>query len=379
MALTRRHTAAFTAAAGLCLAAVAAALAWAGPASAASCSGQIDGSGAFALTCDTPLGGNLAERLFDLGFPTGGGIVESATISSPPGITCERFSRSGAPPGSANVSCTGPPLPAGTRVAGTITDADGASACSSPAEFEAYGGDGPAPAYTRITLGTFPLTGSCAKPIRTLRVGVAGSGSGGVIGSVAGGGSGIACGTTGGTCLANVRDGTEVLLTASPFKGSRFAGWSGGGCSGSGDCRVTVRADTTVTARFDRGASPAPRVVVVRAPRTVGTSVVTDLGCRAQIGAKCTVLLRLTTTERLRAGRVVGLSARVRQSTKVVTLARRSFTIDAGATKTLKLTLSSTGRRLLARFRRLPARLTASLTSVPKPVTVTARTVTFRR
>ena len=32
--------------------------------------------------------------------------------------------------------------------------------------------------------------------------------------------------------------------------GSTFAGWSGGGCSGTGTCVTTVNADTTVTATF---------------------------------------------------------------------------------------------------------------------------------
>ena len=32
----------------------------------------------------------------------------------------------------------------------------------------------------------------------------------------------------------------QVTLTATPDAGSKFVGWSGGGCSGTGECTVTV-------------------------------------------------------------------------------------------------------------------------------------------
>jgi hypothetical protein len=43
---------------------------------------------------------------------------------------------------------------------------------------------------------------------------------------------------------------TIITLTASPDTGSVFDGWSGSGCSGTGDCVLTMTADTTVTALF---------------------------------------------------------------------------------------------------------------------------------
>lgn len=42
-----------------------------------------------------------------------------------------------------------------------------------------------------------------------------------------------------------------VTLTAAADAGSIFAGWSGGGCSGTGNCVVTVNTDTAVTATFN--------------------------------------------------------------------------------------------------------------------------------
>ncbi len=43
-----------------------------------------------------------------------------------------------------------------------------------------------------------------------------------------------------------------MTLTATPDAGSVFAGWSGGGCSGTGTCILTMNADTTVTATYSK-------------------------------------------------------------------------------------------------------------------------------
>jgi len=86
--------------------------------------------------------------------------------------------------------------------------------------------------------------GACVIVPRTLTVATAGQGSGSVT-SAAGG---ISCP---GTCSASYPPGTQVALTASPAAGSIIAGWSGGGCTGSGgECTVALTADTTVTATF---------------------------------------------------------------------------------------------------------------------------------
>jgi Tol biopolymer transport system component len=79
---------------------------------------------------------------------------------------------------------------------------------------------------------------------RTLTVSIAGTGSGTVTSSPAG----IACPGT--TCSAQFADGTSVTLTATPGAGSEFVGWSGGGCSSTGTCQLTLSADTSVTAQF---------------------------------------------------------------------------------------------------------------------------------
>jgi hypothetical protein len=88
--------------------------------------------------------------------------------------------------------------------------------------------------------GTTTLT-VFARPVLTVvRQGL---GSGTVTSSPAG----IDCGSA---CSAAFNANTTVTLTATPGLGSTFQGWTGGGCSGTGACTVTLAASTTVTARF---------------------------------------------------------------------------------------------------------------------------------
>jgi hypothetical protein len=67
------------------------------------------------------------------------------------------------------------------------------------------------------------------------------------LGTVTSSPGGISCGLT---CSASYAGGTTVTLTAQPGLLSAFVGWSGGGCSGTGPCNVTLTANTTVTATF---------------------------------------------------------------------------------------------------------------------------------
>lgn len=64
--------------------------------------------------------------------------------------------------------------------------------------------------------------------------------------------AGINCG---GDCNGQFPGGTTVTLTGTPSAGSVFAGWTGGGCSGTGVCVVSTTVN--VTATFDAPAGNA--------------------------------------------------------------------------------------------------------------------------
>ena len=71
--------------------------------------------------------------------------------------------------------------------------------------------------------------------------------------------SGINCGVT---CVSIFAYGTVVTLTATPDAGKTFAGWSGGGCSGTGTCVISSHpADTAVTATFGDVVPPTTTIL----------------------------------------------------------------------------------------------------------------------
>jgi hypothetical protein len=82
-------------------------------------------------------------------------------------------------------------------------------------------------------------------------------------GSVTSTPAGINCGVD---CAEAYNAGTQVTLTASPDAGGTFTGWSGGGCSGTSTCQVTMNAAATVTASFASLATPTISVSDVSAP-----------------------------------------------------------------------------------------------------------------
>jgi PKD domain-containing protein len=92
--------------------------------------------------------------------------------------------------------------------------------------------------------------------------------------------------------------------------------------------------------------------------KVVGQSVVLQLACT---GAPCKGEAKLTTREKLISGKLVAVQSRhgkARTTYKKVTVGVSHFTLSQGRTLTVAVALNSTGRGLLARFRKLPVSLT---------------------
>lgn len=71
--------------------------------------------------------------------------------------------------------------------------------------------------------------------------------TGGGTDAIASSPAGITCG---GDCTESYMGDTVVTLTPASSVSSTLASWSGGGCSGTGNCAVTMQGNTTVTGNF---------------------------------------------------------------------------------------------------------------------------------
>jgi DNA-binding beta-propeller fold protein YncE len=167
---------------------------------------------------------------------TGSGTV----TSSPAGISCGETCAAEFEAG--KVVTLTPTAAAGSEFTGWNGTCSGTGACqvtmsearSVSAGFEPE----PPPPPTRYTLTVFR----------------AGTGSGTVASSRAG----IFCG---GKCEKEYEDEENVTLIPIPASSSTFAGWSGGGCAGTGICRVTMDTAKSVTATFNIVLPPAPELM----------------------------------------------------------------------------------------------------------------------
>jgi virginiamycin B lyase len=175
----------------------------------------------------TENGGNKIGR-FTIATLT---VAETGTgtgqvTSNPPGIICSQSSN----------QCSA------VFVIGTpVTLTASASAGSTFTGWNVGGCSGTAPCTLTLNGNTAVTANFDLTPSFTLSVAPSGAGM------VTSNPSGINCGAT---CSASFLSGTQITLTAVAATGSSFAGWSGGGCSGSLACTVTISANTTVSATF---------------------------------------------------------------------------------------------------------------------------------
>ncbi|MBL8513085.1 MAG: CHRD domain-containing protein, partial [Betaproteobacteria bacterium] len=135
--------------------------------------------------------------------------------------------------------------------------------------------------------GQLDNLGAANKMLSVVR---AGTGEGSVTGT------GINCPAD---CNEAYGHNTVVLLTANPAMGSTFAGWSGGGCSGTGTCSVTMNFLKTVTATFTLNAytvtpsagangTISPSVpVATNYGTTLAFTVTPDMGYTALVTGTC--------------------------------------------------------------------------------------------
>jgi hypothetical protein len=102
-----------------------------------------------------------------------------------------------------------------------------------------------------------------------------------------------------------------------------------------------------------------------------------SLACHGTAGTSCKIHVTLTTVEKLRHGHLIGIAA-AKTHSKTVTVATLTITIPAGQTVKITLKLNATGRKLLKRFGKLPAHLSAILEGEAGHHTVIAQNLTIK-
>ena len=114
----------------------------------------------------------------------------------------------------------------------------------------------------------------------TLAIDIAGIGRGTVTSSP----GGIECGSD---CSEAYSQGTTVTLTAEADYGSTFSGWSGGGCSGTGQCIVTMNSDENVTAVFSPATAPITDYTLTVTKAGTGNGTITSSPKGINCGSEC--------------------------------------------------------------------------------------------
>jgi hypothetical protein len=221
-------------------------------------SGACSGTGTCQVTMDAAKSVNatFSAATYQLGV-TKAGTGSGKVSSSPAGITC-------------GATCLA------SFAGGTVVTLSAAPVSGSA--FTGWSGAGCSGTGTcQVTMDAAKsVTATFTRVTLTLTAKKTGTGTGTVTSSP----SGITCGST---CSASFNTGAVVTLTATPDPSSTFVGWSGGGCSGTGTCQVTMSNNKSVTAAFSL--STTYQLSVTKAG--TGSGTVTSSPAGITCGATC--------------------------------------------------------------------------------------------
>ena len=102
-------------------------------------------------------------------------------------------------------------------------------------------------------------------------------------------------------------------------------------------------------------------LALIRSPASNDAAVTDRLSCAPSALVPCQATETLSTTETTHGGQPVGLRASIRRKSRTVIVATKGVMIEPGRTVTVTVKLNAAGRKLLARFGKLPVTLTITL------------------
>ena len=136
-------------------------------------------------------------------------------------------------------------------------------------------------------------------------------------------------------------------------------------CASAGNC--TAVGSYTDSSGHEQGLllgtapSAASALALIGRPTSKDARVTDKLSCAPSALLPCRATETLTTTETTRSGRPVAVRATARRQRRTVIVATKRVMIHPGRTVTVTVKLNTTGRKLLARFDKLPVTLNITL------------------
>jgi len=228
------------------------------------------GSGATATVTVRFTPTNTVAASTNVNFTADGDIL-SRLVTGTGASPASTLTVSTAGAGSGTVTSSPAGISCGATCSASFTSGTAVTLTASPAAGSTFSGwSGGGCTGTGTCTGTInaatSVTASFVQSSFTLSVTTSGNGAG----SVASFPAGISCGAT---CSQAFTSGTAITLAATPAVGSKFAGWSGGGCSGTSACTLNMNAPTSVTAAFTQQtlSDTTPPTVSITAPTASAT------------------------------------------------------------------------------------------------------------
>jgi hypothetical protein len=173
-------------------------------------------------------------------------------------------------------------------------------------------------------------------------------------------------------------DGTTIVAGA-PFQASE---------TGSAYVFQQTATSTSTSTSTTTPPKPVPLRAAIKGRVRIKTgkrlpAVTSNVVCSGPAGESCRVTERLVVVEKVRSGKVVGVTARAKKRKhrtvkRTVVLAKSTVTIRVGGSRAFTLKLNGAGRRLLAKRHRLPVEFLAILTVGRRQTTFAHHTLTLK-